>query len=449
MPRSAVLLASAGARLFLRVVAFEIVDRSLVASAGEGETPWRAVLAVEDTETGDGRFIQAGALTWRDLPLSLAYQNETPSGFNPHGGAVAAGRIDSIERDGAIIRAEGAFTADSDGQMAANAVRSGKVRGVSVELDNIDSRYDLELDPDTGEVLSERYTVVEGRIMSAVVAMTPAFAEAIIEVTGAAVGSEDSAAPLAASGGVRSGLPPRSFFTDPNFEQLTPGTILPPDANGFERVWGHFAAHEQCHIGMPWTCETPPTSASGYSYFTTGTLDTDQGRIAVGRLTFSGMHADDRIKVGWREAQRYYEDLTTVAADIIVGDDAFGLWYSGCLRSLTDDERRQFQNASPSGDWRDVRRDGTLELVGIHQVCTGGYAVPRLVASVLMASGAPVALIAAGVPRNATCDDDEPIGVLLEAQPDERIDRLEGKVDRMTTMLEAVLRFGVIVPESL
>lgn len=452
MPRPSLLAAGPLDRLTLNVVSFEIVDHSLVASAGPGETPWRAVLAVEGTLTGDGRFIEQDALSWRDLPLSLAYQNETPSGFNPHGGAVAAGRIDDVSRDGAVIRAEGAFTNDPDGLMAANAVRTGKVRGVSVELDSIESRYDLEIDEQTGEVLSERYTVTAGRIMSAVVTMTAAFADALIEVTGDAVPETDAAAPIAASAAPHApvGLPPRIFFDPPEYDNLQPLTIDAPDANGWERVHGHFAPHQQCHIGMPWTCETPPDSASGYSFFTTGSIDTDHGRLAVGRLTYSGMHADDRLSVGWREAQRHYEDVALVAADIVVGSDAFGQWYSGALRpGLTDEDRRMFMNASPSGDWRDVRRDGTLELVGIHQVCTGGFPVPRLVASVLIASGAPVAMIAAGVPRHATCDEDEPVGVLLTAEPDERIDDLVRDVASLTAMVRSILRFGVVVPEHL
>ena len=465
--RTASLLASTRPRqLFLRCVSFELVPDGIVASAAPGETPWRAVLVVEDTDTGDGRFINAGALTWRDLPLTMSYQDTIPEGYNPHGGAIAAGRIDDIVRDGTVINAEGAFTADDDGRMAADAVRTQKVRGVSVDLDMIDSRYDLEIDNDTGEIISERLTLIEGRIMGAIITPYPAFAEALIEVTGDEVAVEDTddsrgeeeVEPIAAAASAPAvdavRVLPRAYFANPDLDTLTPLTIGPRDAGGFRQVYGHIAPRNQCHVGFPNECITPPSSLSGYAFFHTGTVETDDGVLSVGRLTFGGLHANPS-GITWREAQRHYEDLCTVGADVIAGEDEFGVWIAGVMRDvLTDDQVRMFTNASPSGDWRDVRRDGTLELIGVHQVATGGFPVPRqIAASAVMHAGQVVALIAAGVPRNATCDEDLPVEGSLEARVvmlESKFAEMAGEVSRLGAVVAAHSRFGTLsIPDSL
>ena len=454
--RTTCLLAATRPRqVFLRVLSFEIVPAGIVASAGPGETPWRAVLVVEGTDTGDGRFIEQDALTWRDLPLTLSYQDTIPDGYNPHGGAVAAGRIDAITRAGAVINAEGAFTSDAEGLAAAEAVRTQKVRGVSVDLDMISSEWTYEVDPDTGDLISERMTVTEGRIMGAIITPYPAFAEAMIEVTGDAVAADAVAASAAEVPAQTEGLVlPRAHFTNPDLDALAPLTITEPDDNGFRRVFGHIAPRNQCHVGYPNECLTPPESLSGYSFFTTGTVETTEGSIPVGRLTFGGLHANPS-GITWREAQRHYEDVCTVGADVIAGEDEFGIWISGTMRDvLSDDQVRMFTNACPSGDWRDVRQDGTLELIGVHQVATPGFPVPRaLVASAVMQAGHIVSLIAAGVPRDGHCG--EP--AIPETAYGARIEALErafaeqqGEIARLSAVVSAHSRFASFtVPDSL
>lgn len=438
-------------RLLLRVISWEIVPQGVVASAQPGETPWRAVLAMENTDTGDGRFINSNALTWRDLPLTLSYQDTIPDGYNPHAGAVAAGRIETIQRLGNIIAGEGVFSADEPGVAAAEAVRTQTVRGVSVDLDMISSEYNLEVDNETGDIISERLVLVEGRIMGAIVTPYPAFAEALIDVSGDTVPAE----PVAASATGPDRVPPARYFTDPDLDTLTPLTRAEPDADGWVRVFGHIAPRTQCHVGYPRSCETPPDSRSGYSFFHTGQLDTDAGRINVGRLTFGGLHANP-AGITWREAQRHYEDVCTVGADVCAGADGFGVWVSGVMRdNLTDEQWRMFSNASPSGDWRDVRQDGTLELIGVHQVATGGFPVPRtLVASAVMEAGQVVALIAAGVPQGGIHCTEETMELHVDAGAFAallaRVDTLEAENARLSAVVGAVARWGsVSIPDSL
>lgn len=397
----------------LRSISFDLVASGLVASAGEGETPWRAVLAVEGVETSDGRFIDVGALDWRDLPLTLGYQDTQPDGFNGHAGAVASGRIDSISRrpdgDYVYIDAEGAFTADEEGRKAAQAVYDRKVRGVSIDVGATQSREDLTIDTETGEVLSARLVLSKGTIMGAIVTAHPAFAEAQIETMHAPPALAASAAPP-------SSRLCAERFADPRLDAATPLTILPRDEFGVLEVVGHIALWGQCHTGYPGRCVTPPPSSSGYRFFHTGAITLDDGTdLPVGRLTVGGKHAPLRMSA--EEATRHYDDLTMLCAFIRCGEDEYGIWTHGVMRDDVEDADLAIVKAGvPSGDWRKI--DGNPELIGVHQVGTPGFPVPRsLVASASYEDGELTALIASGVPRALTCDDDE--------SPEDRLARLD------------------------
>lgn len=449
MLRSLLADASQPSRVFLRPISWELVPDGVVASAGPGEQGWRAVLALEGVATGDGRFIQPDALVWRDLPLTLSYQDTIPDGMNPHAGATAAGRIESITRNAPNIDGEGAFTADAAGQLAADAVRTQKVRGVSVDLDMIQSEWTYEIDTQTGEVISEQLSLIEGRIMGAIVTPYPAFAEALIETVDTSAMPAADAAPIAAAAPLSTPLP-AAYFANPDLDDLTPLTRSEPDEHGFVRIFGHIAPRDQCHVGYPNSCVKPPPSLSGYAFFHTGEVETDAGPLAVGRLTFGGMHANPR-GITWREAQRHYEDIGTVGAHVRAGEDEFGIWISGVMEAdLTDEQWRMFGNACPSGDWRDVRQDGTLEMIGVHQVATPGFPVPRaMTASAVIEHGQVIALIASGVPR-AGCAD-EPVDLAAEVSA-LRADnaRLSAEVARQGKVLAALARWGdVTVPQSL
>jgi 2'-5' RNA ligase len=86
---------------------------------------WQAVLCVEGEPTEDGRMLEAGSITWRDLPLSLGVMFETPHSFEAS--AEIGGRIDRIWRDGNLIRGEGVFTQDDVGRRAACCSSSPRV----------------------------------------------------------------------------------------------------------------------------------------------------------------------------------------------------------------------------------------------------------------------------------------------------------------------------------
>lgn len=436
----------------LSSISFEIVADGLVASAGPGETPWRAVLAVEGVETGDARFIDVNALTWRTLPLSMGYQDTIPDGFNGHAGAVMSGRIDEIHRDTrsadvAYINAEGVFTADEEGRKAADGVRSRKIRGVSVDVAAVESREDLTIDGESGEVLSARLVLVSGEIMGAIVTPHPAFAESTIEVTGDTVSGDGTgdALPLAAGAGLASntkyGL---DRFTDPILLQATPLTVTEPDEYGVREVYGHAALWGQCHVGFSDRCVTPPPSPSNYKWFHVGAFRLDDGTdLPVGRLTVGGSHAG--IRLNTQEAMRHYDDLTMVAAFVRAGEDQYGIWVHGVMREdITEGELRLIQSGAPSGDWRTP--EGTRDMIAVHQVGTPGFPVPRaLAASARFVEGEMVALIASGVPRDLRCADDED-----EDEVDVRFSRLEDLIDAqaetiaaLTAKVDGLARFAV------
>lgn len=105
---------------------------------------WKGVLAIEGQMTGDGRVIAENALTWSDLPLPLAWLQQSQHGDgmgNP--GAVDLGNIDQLDRDGQDIAGGGVI--DDGSEHGGEFVRKlddgtaplGDRWGLSVDLDDL------------------------------------------------------------------------------------------------------------------------------------------------------------------------------------------------------------------------------------------------------------------------------------------------------------------------
>jgi len=89
----------------------------------------------EGVESGDGRVMDKGALSMRELPLPLLWQIQTGEG---HNGSVVVGKIVSMERtEDGIGNAKGYFDKGAYGQEAERLVRGGFIRGVSADLDQL------------------------------------------------------------------------------------------------------------------------------------------------------------------------------------------------------------------------------------------------------------------------------------------------------------------------
>lgn len=366
---------------------------------------WHAVLTVEGLRTTDHRAIAKGALTWRQLPLAIFAQFNNAG----HGGAPIVGQITSIERDDATgrITAEGTFDLTiEDGQQAARMCDNQTLRWGSVDLEVLESRYvevstgggsgdmdiiDILMDDGPIEPTDWYDEVLAGRIMGYTMVATPAFPQAVIAPIDVELDVPEpmGTAPQVAEGLMAAGVPsvpPAFWFGDPELEEATPLTVTDDG-----RVFGHLALWNTCHTGYDGVCVTPPHSAKDYAYFLTGQVKTDDGEtVRVGHITYNTGHAGSTM--GWQDTAAHYDNTGAVAADITVGEDAFGIWVAGALRpGLSEEALRVVRSAPLSGDWRKI--GGGLELVAALSVNVPGF--PIVAAG--RRQGEQVSLVAAGV----------------------------------------------------
>lgn len=471
-------------------------------SEGVAYRRWRAPVAVvEGVWSGDDRLIEADALSWRDLPLSLMAQMETADG---HDGAQVVGRIDRAERvdasamvdsrtgqpygEGAYaIALEGVFDNDELAARVAEKVRGGFLRGVSVDLSDVELVDELvdgdgnpvDLDDEDADLTDVRLRtrLTAGRLMGLTVVAHPAFEGAFIEL----VGDEGNAGPATErakptreqqaasvriraalatrtcapceSGGLTAGAapvePPREWFDDPRLAGPTGITITDEG-----RVFGHLADWNTCHTGYTGQCVRPPRSATNYAVFRTGAVKCSDGSIVpVGQITVDAGHADTRRGVSALDAMAHYDNIATAVADIVAGEDAHGIWVAGALRpDATPEQIRALRASRLSGDWRPW--GGNRELIGAHAVNTPGFPVLRQIT----ASGEFVALIAVGPPpATMTAPELAEVRALLpaltaaaereraaqEREADAARARAAAERDRMRSLTAAALRAQV------
>lgn len=395
------------------------------AGAGSADAAWSGELGFEGRLTGDGRYINKGALYFDEtqLPMPLRYAQED---VGAHGGAQVIGLIQTLQVKGGSVKATGIIDGSTElGALVIAGLQKGTIKGVSLDLDDFEMEVRLkkevydemkaameefmamldgeeteekdEPEEDVADVAGEDYVkigeykaddevayVTKARIRAATLVDIPAFAEAYVALVQEAEAIVASAAPRESLVAAAPTAPPAAWFQDPKFSEATPLTF---HKDG--RVEGHIALWGTCHTQFPGACVTPPESRTNYAWFRTGVLLADDGtEIPVGAITFATGHADGYLSA--RPAAAHYDNTGAVGADVACGEDAFGIWVSGAMRSnLTEEQVRELRAAPMSGDWRTV--GGHLELVGILGVNTPGFMVPRVKA--LVASGRTTALI--------------------------------------------------------
>lgn len=366
--------------------------------------PWHGVLAPEGAPSGDKRGFAAKMLTMRDLPLPLKAQFVDDEG---HKGSIIVGRIDEVYRDGGLIKAAGVWDDSPEADKAWGMIDRKMWRGVSVDLDSAEGEMVEAADGESQPSIE----FTQGRVCSSTLCAIPAFAEAFIRngtwaefanepmPSGAMVEIPDwSTAPKTpALSLVASAAPVISadYFRNPMLEEPTPVTR---GENGL--IFGHLGIWDECHIAYE-VCTTVPPSETDYAYFLTGQVFTDAGPVAVGQLTVGGGHAD--MKLGVRAAIAHYDNVASAVADITVGEDEHGVWFSGRIRPwATEQQIHELFAAGPSGDWRGVRYRGmdSMELVAAHAVNVPGFPVTR--PRFAMDGTRQVSLVAAGALHSPT-----------------------------------------------
>ena len=411
------------------------------------------ILSANGNPTGDKRTI--AALRW-SLPLPLRRARED---FGGHNGAVVVGAIEDIKQapTGELMFVGKIFdTPDGRAaydEMYARYASSGLKYGVSVDLDDVI----VEEDPDDPEMA----VVTSGRLRGATLCDIPAYSTAyavlasqlqtlvasagfleisadLFDMVRAAgfieavdVRPEDGVVlydftppSLIAAGAPRVGLP-ASWFDNPRLQGETAMTVTEDG-----RIFGHCATWKTCHTGFGNVCITPPRSATNYAYFRTGVIEADGVQIPVGHITMGAGHADTRLAAG--PAAEHYDNVTSIVADVVAGEDEFGIWLSGAIREgVTPEQVRELMATAPSGDWRVI--NGNLEMVAVLNVVSPGFPVPRMRA--MVASGGEVTSLVASACFETEANVDENVETPAEETP---VVEIEPSVDPAEVAPEVV-----------
>lgn len=160
------------------------------------------------------------------------------------------------------------------------------------------------------------------------------------------------------------------------------------------RIYGYLAEWGVCHVGIEGICTAPVPSENDYAYFRKGVVETTEGTMRVGNLSYGEGHADIR----WRNAvaTAHYDKPGAVRAYVNIGENSRGIWYSGVLVPWATDADIDAILAigAFSGDWRDWG-NRELDLIAATCVNTPGYQIkPDAYAS----GGRQISLTGAGVP---------------------------------------------------
>lgn len=372
------------------------------------DTPqWHAVLAVVGVSTGS-RTIQPGAVSWRDLPITLTRN---------HDDGQIVGRVTQITAIGNQIIGQGVYDDGPVGQETADLIADQTLRWISLEPD--ETYESVLIDDSTGSPITDWDEIEPNtRIMELITKLT--ICAMSVVVAGAEPGCiicpidtplppvSPVVMPLAASVVVVDEKPPLDWFTDPN-RGGTPGSDL-HEAGAYVKVDGYVAKWGVPHVGRRDRMCAPRSGYPNYPYFRQcGHVMTAGGKVPTGALTIGCGHAGDYATAD--EARAFYDNTGTRWAAVAAGEDEHGIWASGmCKVGITKAELWSARASAWSGDWRPI--GGALELIASLSVNVPGFPQvdPALMASgadiivlptertrCAMRGGEPMSLVAAGV----------------------------------------------------
>lgn len=218
----------------------------------------------------------------------------------------------------------------------------------------------------------------EGRMVTAADAVKEGMADRIATLDQIVSERSDGSTPIA----IAASATATAYFDDPGFG--VPGSddrlrydpdagkwSCPPTIDG-EHFFGHVAPMGLCLRGRADRCVTPPEGdLEGFmrSYApAAGGL-----RTGVVTLTDRSDHGHSTVGIGSVEATKWYDSVGRGVADVRVGRDAYGIWFSGMIRPGTSKNDRYALAASDvSGHWEMGLR-GVPMLCGLPAVNVGGY----------------------------------------------------------------------------
>lgn len=444
--------------------------------------PVEGIIAVEGAPSGDGRMLEKGSVEWDDavLPVPLIWDRME----GDHSG-MTVGAIAEVWRDGTDIWGRGWLSASEDEETQKAVVRvkelfeEGAV-GVSVALDHVDVELrvkksaitgeggpDLPEDPNDLETDENGYATL-GRMMAddALEVTTRGRLRHVATVDTAALTGEaaskvklrlvkpdeDEVIAVAASGSLRivefeadieafqdpgfgvPGQDERLLFDPHNSRWSTPPTVLDDG-----RVFGHIAPWGICVRGRPDRCITPPNA--DLDGFMRGRAPLAGGK-RTGTIVVGGEHCP--VQVGAAAATAHYDKTGRAVADVVVGNDAYGIWFAGRLRpGATDEDIYAFKSSDVSGHW-EVGKNGQMTLCGLPAVNVGGFPKGYMTAD-------EVALAASAALDDADCgcdDEENPLQVVEEdttlepimasAVYDERLTKIEASLERISKALAPI-----------
>ena len=441
---------------------------------------------LENTPTGDGRIIDAGAMTWRTPPLPLMFLDTSahdPSGMSPNDPAVLVGRIETVSVENGTGMAQGHFLSDETSMAAAEKLRGMGRMGLSIDVGA--AEVQITADPTAGPSedvfdVPMLQHLVQGQIMGMTVCPMAAFEGAYIVLGDGTEqpGSLSAPSPEQAAMGIRfvgeqecipcadgeAGItaaatdrpslvrPPSAWFANPGFkrgDERLVETIDPKTGKGSGKfacpitvtedghVFGHIAQWGVCHQSPAFInagqCITAPRSRCDYAAFHgTGSVLTAEGElVGVGRMTADTGHAPTHVGVNFAQAVAHYDNSGLTTALVRAGEDEFGIWVSGSLHPSASEEQVFTMRANPpSGDWRSF--GAGRELCSVLFVNHPGF--PMVKATQDPSSGRISSLVAASVPMFAMPDGPQP--ELTEA---DRLARLEAGLAPVFQMARAAM----------
>ncbi len=345
-------------------------------------------LAAAGVQTDDGRTF--ANVSWRNLPLPLAFQDDTQHAAFPssaivgqivdlrldgNGTVSALLEVDPRDGNGRAIHAEGA--------RAAQMIEQGG-QGISIDgLLPIDAEIteQCEQEDEEGWCLRMSVTFSEVIVAGATLTPIPAFAQAIVDgvevdengepfeqdeplglalVASAALADVPSL--IAASGiGLTAGAAVALAEWSPQGHHFA-APVLTPEANYINldddgRLWGWVAPAERCHQGLPGECVLAANESPDLSDFLRNRRTFGEWTGYVGFLTMDTGHQDYSEPAA--KSAAHYDDTDKIVAIVTAGIvpegeySAGSVWFAGSVKpTLSTWQREVLLSAQASGDWR-------------------------------------------------------------------------------------------------